>query len=168
MKRRDAPRRCGCSPSTFFAGERDMIELLTAKTDLRQSARSRQHYGIDGAFKVKASSRPTSAIVPRQGILTQGRPDLGALARRPHLGRSSAASGCWRTVLCHDPAAAARPASTSRRSRSAAGQDPARDLRGCTAPIRSAPSCHVAMDPLGFGLEHYDALGAYRLFENGG
>ena len=27
--------------------------------------------------------------------------------------------------------------------------------------------CHVAMDPLGFGLEHYDPLGAWRADENG-
>ena len=27
--------------------------------------------------------------------------------------------------------------------------------------------CHVAMDPLGFGLEHYDPLGAWRDLENG-
>jgi hypothetical protein len=27
--------------------------------------------------------------------------------------------------------------------------------------------CHATMDPLGFGLEHYDALGMWRALENG-
>ena len=41
---------------------------------------------------------------------------------------------------------------------------PARSASGwsSTARTRSARVCHKAMDPLGFGLENYDAIGAWR------
>jgi hypothetical protein len=35
------------------------------------------------------------------------------------------------------------------------------------ATIDLCKSCHSVIDPLGFGLEHYDGIGAYRTQENG-
>ena len=32
---------------------------------------------------------------------------------------------------------------------------------------RSCPSCHVLMDKIGFGFEHYDGMGRYRTMDNG-
>jgi hypothetical protein len=33
--------------------------------------------------------------------------------------------------------------------------------------VPSCAGCHLLMDPLGFGLEHFDAVGAYRDLDNG-
>jgi len=32
---------------------------------------------------------------------------------------------------------------------------------------RNCPSCHVLMDKIGFGFEHYDGIGKYRTMDNG-
>jgi hypothetical protein len=48
--------------------------------------------------------------------------------------------------------------------------DPGATMREIMAAHRTSPSCascHTIMDPVGFGLDHFDAVAAYRTTENG-
>jgi hypothetical protein len=48
--------------------------------------------------------------------------------------------------------------------------DPTATMRDRLMQHRSGPTCnacHALMDPLGFGLESFDAVGQYRMLENG-
>ncbi|MBK8266172.1 MAG: DUF1592 domain-containing protein [Nannocystis sp.] len=149
---------------TFFAGDRDMIELLTAKQTFVNGALA-AHYGIDGVQGEGFVEADLSGV-PRQGILTQA----GLLSVLAHADHTSVVKrGKWlmQSVLCMTPP----PPPDGLEIPPLPDPPPGATQREIFELHRADPicaSCHVIMDPLGFSLEHYDAIGAYRLFDNGG
>ncbi len=149
--------------ATFFAGDRDMRELLTAKETFVNGVLA-AHYGIEGV-QGEDFVAASLAGVPRQGILTQA----GLLAVLSHADHTSVVKRgkyLMEAMLCMAPPPPPEgldipplpvppPGATQREILEIHRQDPV------------CASCHNLMDPLGFGLEHYDAIGAYRDKDNG-
>lgn len=145
----------------FFAGDRDMLEMLTA-SDTFVDATLAAHYGLQGEFgpdfvAAEFGDLPFQGILNKAGLMT-------VLSHADHT--SPVKRGKWvlDSLLCQPPAAPPpgvetkldpAPGKTQREMLEAHRNDPA-----CAA-------CHTAMDPLGFGLEHYDPLGAWRDLDNG-
>lgn len=151
----------------FMTEDVDFLGFLDANfTFLNQ--RLAQFYGISGTFGSELQ-RTTLSGGQRGGILTHG----SVLRVTSFSERTSpVARGAW--VLARilnappppPPADLAIPTleeavgnavtpTTTREKLELHRQDPA-----CAA-------CHAIMDPLGFGLEHYDGIGAWRDAENG-
>ena len=157
---RDAFRR---ETELFFGSimreDRNVLDLLTADYTfvnerlaqaLRHARRLRQ------PVPPRHADRRRAARAARQGQ----HPD-GDVARRPHRRRCCAASGFWRTCSARRRR---RRRPTCRRSSRPPAPTPRtiRERWRAIAPTRRAPSCHRLMDPLGFALENFNAVGAWR------
>lgn len=146
---------------TFFAGDRDMFEMLTAK-DTFVDATLAAHYGIEGAFgpdlvEVDFGDLPFQGILNKAGLMT-------VLSHADHT--SPVKRGKWvlENLLCQAPPPPPPGVDTK--------LDPVvgKTQREILEAHRNNPDCigcHLTMDPLGFGLEHYDPLGAWRDLDNG-
>jgi Protein of unknown function (DUF1592)/Protein of unknown function (DUF1588)/Protein of unknown function (DUF1595)/Protein of unknown function (DUF1587)/Protein of unknown function (DUF1585) len=139
-----------------------LASLLTADFTFAD-ARLGQHYGLS----VSGSDllRTSLAGTPRRGILTQASVLLGtSLPTRT----SPVKRGVWvlEQLLCVDPPPPPANVTIPPLATPAAGAT----LRQTLEAHRQNPTCagcHAVMDPLGFGLENFDAIGRYRDSENG-
>ena len=98
---------------------------------------------------------------PRGGVLTQA----SVLTVSSYPNRTSPViRGKWVLENLLECAAAASAARCSRAStkRGSASRRACGSRWKSTAPIRCAPRCHTKMDPLGFGLENFNAIGQCR------
>ena len=120
-----------------------------------------RHYGIDGVTAPSSAASTCRCAGVRGGILTQA----SVLTVSSYATRTSPVlRGRW--IL--DNILDAPPPSRRRTSRTSTTEG--RRHAGVAAPAaraaprrsRRAPSCHKRMDPLGFGLENFDAIGAWR------
>lgn len=146
---------------TFFAQDRDMLEMLTA-TDTFVDATLASHYGIEGQFgaefvPVDFGDLPFQGILNKAGLMT-------VLSHADHT--SPVKRGKWvlESLLCQQPPPPPPGVDTK--------LDPieGKTQREILEAHREKPECigcHVTMDPLGFALEHYDPLGAWRDLDNG-
>lgn len=146
---------------TFFAGERSMLEMLTS-TRTFVDKRLATHYGLPGDFgdqfvEVDFGAAPYQGILNKAGLMT-------VLSHADHT--SPVKRGKWvlENLLCQVPPPPPPGVDTK--------LDPivGKTQREVLEAHRQDPNCigcHVIMDPLGFGLEHYDPLGAWRDLENG-
>ncbi len=118
------------------------------------------HYGIEGVTGSEFR-RVTLTTDRRGGVLSQG-----ARADRVELSDAHIA-GDSRQVRPAEPprhaaAAAARRRAAARGVRRRRVEVDARAARSAPRATRRCASCHRNMDPLGFGLENYDAIGRWR------
>lgn len=164
---RDMEAETAAFMRAFMTEDVDFLGFLDAKfTFLNQ--RLAQFYGIEGTFS-DALERTNLSGDQRGGILTHG----SVLRVTSFSERTSpVARGAW--VLGRilnsppppPPAELVIPAleeadgspatpSTTREKLELHRQDP------------TCAGCHAIMDPLGFGLDHYDGIGAWRTAENG-
>ncbi len=126
-------------------------------------ARLAKHYGLPAAGKDFA--RVSLAGTPRSGILTQASVLLGtSLPNRT----SPVKRGVWvlEQMLCESPPPPPPNIDIPPLMVPPAGAT----IRQTLEVHRSSPmcaACHRVMDPLGFGLENFDAIGAYRTMDNG-
>ncbi|MBA3547136.1 MAG: DUF1592 domain-containing protein [Nannocystis sp.] len=146
---------------TFFAGERSMLEMLTS-TRTFVDERLADHYGLAGDFgpdfvEVDFGAAPFQGILNKAGLMT-------VLSHADHT--SPVKRGKWvlENLLCQVPPPPPPGVDTK--------LDPivGKTQREVLEAHREDPNCvgcHIVMDPLGFGLEHYDPLGAWRDDENG-
>ena len=98
---------------------------------------------------------------PRGGVLTQA----SVLTVSSYATRTSPVlRGKWilENLLNAPPPRPAAERAEPRRDRDRHRRDRCASSSRRTARIRPAPSCHRRMDPLGFGLENFDAVGAWR------
>lgn len=153
--------------ATFFAalvaGNSPVEDLLLAEYTYA-NARMSEHYGLvesPGSF-----SRVSLAGTPRIGILTQA----SFLSFTSYPERTSPVKrGQWvlEQLLCTPPPAPPNDVNTA--------LDPPTPTEGMTLREKMAlhssdskcAGCHSSMDPIGFGLENFDAIGAYRTLDNG-
>jgi hypothetical protein len=138
--------------------DRSILDLLDGKYAFLNERLAR-HYGIPGV-KGQEFRRVDLSGTPRGGVLTQG----SVLTVSSYSTRTSPVlRGKWvlDNLLAAPPPDP--PAGVPRLDESTVGVD--RSLRQQMEAHRSnvtCAACHVRMDPLGFGLENFDAIGAWR------
>jgi hypothetical protein len=146
---------------SFFAGDRSMLEMLTAKTtfvDQRLAA----HYGLQGAFgdefvEVDFGDLPFQGILNKAGMMT-------VLSHADHT--SVVKRGKWvlENLLCQAPPPP--PPGVDTKLPETVGKTQ-REILEAHRQNPDCIGCHTVMDPLGFALENYDPLGAWRDLDNG-
>ena len=147
---------------TFLDGDLDLRDLLDSGFS-HIDARLAIHYGMEvpggGGF-----GRVELAGTHRNGLLTQA----AILSVTSHRTRTSPVRrGLWvlENLLCLEP-----PPPPPNVPPLSEPVDPEASLRDRMEQHRSDPACagcHALMDPLGFGLEHFDAIGAWRDDDDG-
>ncbi|PCC67455.1 Ca-dependent carbohydrate-binding module xylan-binding [Nannocystis exedens] len=145
----------------FFSEDRDMLEMLTA-TDTFVDATLAQHYGIEGQFGAEFTPVDFGEL-PFQGILNKA----GLMTVLSHADHTSPVKrGKWvlESLLCQVPPPP--PPGVDTKLNPVEGKTQ-REILEAHREKPECISCHVTMDPLGFGLEHYDPLGAWRDLDNG-
>ena len=145
-----------------------MLDVLTSDYTF-VNERLARHYGIPGVHG-NHFRRVTLPDDTRRGILGQG----SVLTATSYANRTSPVKarslGCSRTCSARPPPPPPADVPGLEDSESVADPSdpesrpplgPGADGAG-TAPTRVCASCHVRMDPLGFALEAFDAVGGYR------
>lgn len=147
---------------SFIDDGRSLRELLTSDTTFVDAGLA-ELYGLPapatpGFSEVSIGDAPRAGLLTMAGLMTVlSHPDTSSPVKR----------GKWvlEQLLCIPPAPpppgvnpvppVVDPNSSVREQLAAHRADPA-----CAA-------CHNLIDPIGLGLEHYDAIGAYRLVDGG-
>jgi hypothetical protein len=144
--------------------DRSVLDLLTADYTF-VNERLARHYGIPGVYGSGFRRVPVREDA-RRGLLGQG----SILALTSHATRTSPVlRGKWvlENILGTPPPAP--PANVPSLKEPEKGDTP-RSMRAQLAEHRATPtcaSCHKVMDPIGFALENFDAVGAWRTRESG-
>ena len=147
----------------FLRGNASMDELLL--TDFAfLNDRLAEHYGLPFDLGSQLERVDLSADDPRFGLLTLG--SLLTVTSTP-IRTSPVKRGVWilEQLLCSEP-----PPPPPGVEGLPEGDMSSGSLRDRLELHRADPtcaSCHNLMDPLGLGLEHYDAIGSYRTEDDG-
>jgi hypothetical protein len=145
--------------------DRSVLDLMTADYTF-VNERLARHYGIPGIYGSQFRRVPITDSA-RMGLLGKG----SILAVTSHATRTSpVVRGKWilENILGTPPAPP--PPNVPALKENEPGQTP-KTARERLAEHRANPvcaSCHKVMDPLGFALENFDAVGAWRTREAGG
>lgn len=149
--------------ATFYKEDRSALELLTG-TDSFMNDELAAHYGLPAPGSTTLT-RVQNVPENRRGLLGHG----GLLTVTSQPTRTSPVKrGKWvmSQLLCMEP-----PPPPPEVEAFAPSTMPTGTLRQQFEAHRSKPECkgcHAMMDPLGFGLENYDAVGHYRTTDSGG
>ncbi len=145
--------------------DRSVIDLLTADYTFLNERLAR-HYGIPNVYG-SHFRRVTLADDARRGLLGQG----SILALTSHAERTSpVVRGKWVLDNLLGTPPPPPPPDVPAFKENEPGQKP-KTMRELMAQHRANPSCaacHRIMDPIGFALENFDAVGAWRTREPGG
>ncbi len=147
-----------------FGARRPITELLTARYGFINE-RVATHYGLTGVAGPDFRKVALGAETKRAGYLSQG----SFLANASEIGRTSIVKRgeyVLDRLLCAQPAEP--PANVPPLPES--GNGPPKTLRQRVEEHRSQPACngcHSRMDPIGFGLENFDAVGRWRDTDEG-
>jgi hypothetical protein len=139
-------------------------QLLTASFTYVND-RLAQHYGLSPVGSTNMTRVDLSGRPERGGLLSQG----GFLTVTSHPTRTSPVNrGKWvmNELLCTE----VPPPPPGIDVKVEEGPATGASLRQRLEKHREDPSCngcHSLMDPIGFGLENYDAIGAYRTLDEG-
>ncbi len=148
---------------TFYREERSALELLTGSDTFLNDDLAR-HYGLP----LPGSSTLTRVLnvpVERRGLL--GHAGVLTVTSQPNR-TSPVKRGKWvmTQLLCMEP-----PPPPANVEAFVPQSTPTGSLRQQFEAHRAKPECagcHAMMDPIGFGLENYDAVGRYRTQDSGG
>jgi mono/diheme cytochrome c family protein len=145
--------------------DRNVLDLLRADYTF-VNERLARHYGIPNVYG-SYFRRVTITDEARRGLLGQG----SILAVTSHAERTSPVlRGKWILDNIVGTPPAPPPPDVPVLKENEEGQKP-RTMREQMAEHRANPvcaSCHKVMDPIGFALENFDAVGAWRTREAGG
>jgi hypothetical protein len=145
--------------------DRSVLELLTADYTFLNERLAR-HYGVPDVYGSRFR-RVTITDEPRKGLLGQG----SILAVTSHAERTSpVVRGKWILDNLLGMPPGAPPPDVPSLKENGKGQRPKR-MREMMADHRANPACatcHKVMDPIGFAMENFDAVGAWRTREPGG
>ena len=143
-------------------GSKPFTTLLTADYSFLTD-RLAAHYGLPPP----AGDSPTRVELPtgqRRGFLGHA----GVLSVTSHPTRTSPVNrGLWvmSELLCQEiPSAPPGVDTEIDESEAALGEQTLREALAVHREDPACAACHRLMDPIGFGLENYDAVGAYREF----
>jgi hypothetical protein len=145
--------------------DRSLLDLLRADYTF-VNERLARHYGIPGVYGSRFR-RVTVTDEARKGLLGHG----SMLAVTSHAERTSPVlRGKWVLENLIGLPVPPPPDDVPPLKATEEGQKP-RTVREQMAEHRASPvcaSCHRVMDPVGFALENFDAIGAWRTHEPGG
>ena len=145
--------------------DRSVVDLLTADYTF-VNERLARHYGIPNVYGSRFR-RVGLADNARYGLLGQG----SILALTSHAERTSpVVRGKWVLDNILGVQVPPPPPDVPTFKENEPGQKP-KTVRELMAQHRNNPSCatcHRMMDPIGFALENFDAVGAWRTHEPGG
>jgi mono/diheme cytochrome c family protein len=145
--------------------DRSLLDLLRADYTF-VNERLARHYGISGVYGSRFR-RVTVTDEARKGLLGHG----SMLAVTSHAERTSPVlRGKWVLENLIGLPVPPPPDDVPPLKATEEGQKP-RTVREQMAEHRASPvcaSCHRVMDPVGFALENFDAIGAWRTHEPGG
>jgi len=146
--------------ASLFFEDRSLLDLLQSENGWVDE-RLASHYGIEG---VEGDEFQEVWLSPYQrgGILTQS----GWLMARSYPTRTSPVKrGKWilEHLLCSPPSPPPPGVEGLEESTDGGGTIRERLEQHRAEPL--CATCHQLMDPLGFGLEHFDGVGAYREFD---
>lgn len=147
--------------ASFVLADRDMREMLTTSSSFVDQ-RLATHYGLAGQFtdefvEVDFADRPFQGVLMRAGLMTV----------LSHAARTSAVKrGKWvlENLLCQTPPPPPPGVDTALPTGEGKTQ---REILESHRKDPKCAGCHMAMDPLGFGLENYDPIGQRRELDNG-
>lgn len=148
---------------TFYREDRSALELLTGTDSFMNDALA-AHYQVPAPGSATLT-RVQNVPENRRGLLGHG----GLLTVTSQPNRTSPVKrGKWvlSQLLCMEP-----PPPPPNVEAFAQPATPTGTLRQQFEAHRANPECkgcHAMMDPLGFGLENYDAVGRYRTSDTGG
>lgn len=149
----------------FINTDRDMRGLLTSPTTYLNS-RLATHYDVQGVSSDTLSSYTFAANMERRGLL--GHASFLTSRSRPNR-TSPVLRGVWvlEHLLCSAPPLP--PDGVDQFQEAPAEEEPKtlRERFEQHASDSSCSGCHQTMDPIGYGLEHYDAIGSWRAQDNG-
>lgn len=145
----------------FFANGLPIAALIQPDFAYRND-RLAAHYGLPGAFgpdfvEADFADRPYQGILNKAGLMT-------VLSHADHTSVVKRGKWVMENLLCVIPPPP--PPGVDTKLEPLAGKTQ-REVLELHQSKPECASCHVIMDPLGFGLEHYDPLGAWRDDENG-
>mgnify|MGYP002777847024 CR=1 FL=1 len=146
---------------SFFTADRDMAELMTAKTTHVNAALA-AHYGVEGEFgdefvEVDLGDLPFQGLLNKASVMT-------VLSHADHTSPVKRGKFVLEGLLCQSPPPP--PPGVDTKLDPVVGKTQ-REILEAHREKPECVGCHLAMDPLGFGLEHYDPLGAWRDLDNG-
>ena len=151
--------------SSIVREDRNVLDLLRADYTF-VNERLARHYGIPNIYGSRFRRVPVTDDA-RRGILGQG----SMLAVTSHAERTSPVlRGKWVLENLLGLPVPPPPPDVPTLKGNSGGEKP-RTLREQLAEHRADPvcaSCHKVMDPVGFALENFDAIGAWRTSEPGG
>ncbi|WP_224362964.1 DUF1592 domain-containing protein [Hyalangium versicolor] len=145
--------------SELLQGDRSILDLVDADFTYVNAALA-SHYGLTGTFDASQFTRVTlSPESHRRGILTHG--SILAMNATPTR-NSTVKRGKWvlGRLLCQEPPPPPANIPQLPTGPTATGSLRSRMEQHVSDPMCSG--CHGSMDPIGFALEHYDAIGAWR------
>jgi mono/diheme cytochrome c family protein len=145
--------------------DRSLLELLTANYTF-VNERLAQHYGIPGIYGERFRKVTFDGNQPRGGLLAQG--SLLTVTSYPNR-TSPVLRGKWLLENFLNSPPPAPPANVPALKENTAGAQP-RTVRERLEEHRKIPTCaacHAPMDPLGFALENFNAIGGWRSTESG-
>jgi mono/diheme cytochrome c family protein len=144
--------------------DRNVLDLMTADYTF-VNERLARHYGIPGVYGSRFRRVPVTDEA-RQGLLGHG----SVLAVTSHAERTSpVVRGKWILENILGTTVPPPPPDVPALKENKEGEKP-RTMREQMAEHRAEPvcaSCHKVMDPIGFALENFDAVGAWRAREAG-
>jgi mono/diheme cytochrome c family protein len=150
---------------SLIRDDRNVLDLLRADYTF-VNERLARHYGIPGVYGSRFR-RVAVTDEPRKGLLGQG----SVLAVTSHAERTSPVlRGKWVLENLLGLPVPPPPPDVPQLKPNEDGQKP-RTLREQMAEHRAnavCASCHKVMDPVGFALENFDVVGAWRTREPGG
>ncbi|MEA2697455.1 MAG: hypothetical protein QOI66_1726 [Myxococcales bacterium] len=142
----------------------DFLSLFDSKTTFVNDELAK-HYGLPTAGNSDFRRVDLPADSPRAGILGSGA-ILAGLALPERTAPTRRGKFIRETLLCQT----IPPPPSNVVPQLPPPTDPTETMRNRLSVHRAAPSCaacHALTDPLGFGLENFDAVGKYRSLENG-
>ena len=145
---------------TIVREDRSVLDLLGARYTF-VNERLARHYGIPGIYGSRFRRIPLADDSSRGGLL--GQASIQMVTSYPNR-TSPVLRGKWLLENVLGSAPPDPPADVPAIEETTADGQP-RSMREAMVQHRSNPacaSCHQVLDPLGFGLEHFDAVGAWR------
>jgi hypothetical protein len=148
----------------ILRNDRSVLELLDSDYTFVNEALAR-HYGIDGVGG-EAFRRVALTDRRRGGVLTQA--SVLTLTSNPNR-TSPVKRGQWilQQLLGTPPPPPPAGVAKLDESQRAAEAAPLRERMEIHRTKPECASCHQQMDPLGFALENFDAVGRFRTADNG-
>jgi len=150
--------------SSVVTEDRSVLDLLTADYTFLNERLAR-HYGVAGIYGSQFRRVPVTAP-ERQGLLGQG----AILALTSHAERTSpVVRGKWILENLLGQSVPPPPANVPQLKEKQDGEKP-RTMREQMAEHRANPvcaACHKTLDPIGFAMENFDAVGAWRTQDSG-